>query len=542
MTPYEYQTQAINKIKAHFETEQRVLYQLPTGGGKTALFSFLAKEWHGKVLIVAHREELVNQTMATLRTIGLTCESVVASKKKLQHHSKVYVAMIQTLKNRLKTDSDFCKDVSLIVVDEAHLLMHEEIFEYYPNAKILGVTATPVVMKKVNFSKCPRCGKENEIPINCCNKEMIEYTRDFTLSEIYENIIIGKSISDLINDGDLVPEIVFATGSVNRKNLKVDSSGEYKNTDSEFLKEDAVHDVVLNYEKLAKGKKTIIFNSSAKVNAMVLDQFLQAGYENVKLFDSVNDNSGRANVLKWFKDTPDAILLNVNCFTTGFDEPTVENVMLNRATLSLSLYHQMVGRGGRKCDIIYKPNFTLIDLCGNVSEFGKWSDEVDWEVKFFGTDKKPEPKKEALDEVKQCNKCGIIYQKSEYVCPNCGGEQVSQFKESETFSEEIAAALEPIPTPNGHKIIEYCIKNGKDKNFAWIVLQNQIVDMFIYHNVTNGSFEQSFKNGKYEFSVRNLIKEPYQLIQNSELESGTMRTKIYLINKITEKLGKYYNV
>src|SRR6478609_4459122 len=121
MKPYPDQQKSIDEILDHFQTKQKLLFQLPTGGGKTALFSFIAKKFkEGKVLIVAHRDELINQTATTLRTIGVTVETVVASKKKLHHNSHAYVAMIQTLKNRLKSDDSFLKDVGLIIIDEAH--------------------------------------------------------------------------------------------------------------------------------------------------------------------------------------------------------------------------------------------------------------------------------------------------------------------------------------------------------------------------------------------------------------------------------------
>lgn len=545
MKPYKDQEKSINEIMEAFETMKRLLFCLATGGGKTACFSFIAKKfikkYGGKVLVLAHRDELIHQTLATLRTIDVSCESVVASKKKLHHNSNVYVAMVQTLKNRLRNDNDFLKDVGLIIIDEAHLLMHEEIFEYYPNAKILAVTATPVTLKKIYFSKCSVCNKEYETVTECCNFETYEYSKKFSLSEIYEDIIIGTSISELINSERLVRELVYCTGSIDRSTLKIDNkTGDFDSKSSEEYYGPHSFDVVKNYEEIAKGKKTIIFNSSSKINALVLSEFENNGYENVKLFDSVNETENRKKVLQWFKETPGAILLNVNCFTTGFDEPTLECVILNRATKSLSLYHQMVGRGGRKCDDIYKPYFTLIDGGGNVEEFGKWSDEVDWKSIFYGTDEKPKAKKEALDQTKQCPECGMIHAKNEPECPECSFKYIDKEKKI-SVSGEVAQLIDEIPKPNGIKIVSYVQKIGRDKNFAWLILQNQIIDLFIFHSVTFGSFLQAEKNGKFDLSMRALIKEPYQTIQNSYLESGTMRTKAYIINSIKKKLEKYYN-
>lgn len=539
---YDYQKKSIEEINKHFQSKQRILLQLSTGAGKTFTFSFLAKQFikktGKKVLIVAHREELINQTASTLRTIGVTVETVVASKKQLNHLSQSYVAMIQTLKKRLQKDSDFVKDVGLIIVDEAHLLMHKEIFEYYPDAKILGVTATPTVLKKVNFTKCARCGTIHESVTTCCNIETFEYTRNFTLSEIYEDIIIGRGITDLIDDGKLVKELVYTTGSLDRNSLKVDAkTGDFEDQDEQMEK--GIFDVVKNYKEIAFNKKTIIFNSSAKMNLMVYNAFRDHGINNVKIFDSVNDSENRKKILDWFKNTPNAILCNVSVFTTGFDEPTVECVIMNRATLSRALYLQCVGRGGRPCDSIYKPYFTLIDGGGNVDAFGKWSDEIDWKPIFYGTDQKPKPKKEALENVKQCIECGYIHAKNLLECPECGYYTPDK-ERLMLVSGEIAKLIDSVPLPDGNKIVTYCKKLGKDKNFAWSVLQSQILDLFYYHNVTEGTFINTVNNGKFEMSIRNIIKSPYAIIQNSELESGVMRTKAWIVNKIKNKLNIYY--
>ena len=542
MKPYPHQEKSINEILQHFETQNRVLYCLATGGGKTAVFSFLAKRFikktGKKVLIVAHRDELINQTALTLRKIGVTVETVVASKKSLNHLSNSYVAMIQTLSKRLQKDDNFLKDVGLIICDEAHILCYDKIFEYYPNAKILGVTATPSVLKKVNFTKCARCGTIYNAVTMCCNIETYEYSRPFTLSEIYEDIIIGRGITDLIEDGKLIKELVYTTGSLDRNALKVDAkTGDFDNQDEQIEK--GIFDVVKNYKEIAFDKKTIIFNSSAKINLLVYNAFLEAGILNVKIFDSVNDSENRKKVLEWFKNTPNAILCNVSIFTTGFDEPSVECVIMNRATLSRALFLQCVGRGGRPCNSIYKPYFTLIDGGGNVDAFGKWSDEIDWKPIFYGTDSKPKPKKEALENVKQCSECGEIHAKNLLECPGCGfAEPVREY--SITVSGEVAKLLDSVPLPDGIKILKYCERLGRDKNFAWTVLISQILDLFFYHNVTQGNFINTVNNGKFEMTIRNIIKSPYGIIQGSNLESGTMRTKAYLVNKIQHKLDVYY--
>lgn len=543
MKPYPHQEKSINEILQHLETQNRMLFSLATGGGKTAVFSFLAqkfiKQTGKKVLIVAHREELINQTATTLRTIGVTVETVVAQKKSLNHLSQAYVAMIQTLSKRLQKDDNFLKDVGLIICDEAHILIYEKIFAYYPDAKILGVTATPSFLKKINFTKCARCGSIHDTVTTCCNIETYEYTRNFTLSEIYEDIIIGKDITGLIQDGKLVKDLVYSIGSLDRNKLKVDAkTGDFEDQDEQIEKE--IFDVVKNYKLLANGKKTIVFNSSTKMNLIVYQSFLDAGIENVKMLDSVNECENRKKVLDWFENTPDAILLNCGILTAGFDEPTIECVITNRATLSLSLYLQMVGRGGRPTDKIYKPYFIHIDAGGNVEAFGKWSDEIDWKPIFYGTDQKPKPKKEALESVKQCNGCGYIHAKNLLECPECGYSEPEREKKI-VVSGEVAKLLDEIPLPDGNKIVQYAKRLGKDRNFAVQVLINQTLDLFFYHFVSEGTFLKTLDNGNFEIKIRNIIKEPYQKIFNSELEGGVFRRKSYIIDKIKKKLDLYYS-
>ena len=550
MKPYPDQQKSIDEIFEEFKTKKRILYQLSTGGGKTAIFSFIAKRFIRKekkrVLVLAHRDELITQTLKTLRTIGVTCESVIASKKKLQHNSDCYVAMIQTIKNRLKNNEEFVENIGLIIVDEAHIDLHKEVFEYFPSAKILAVTATPISLKKINFSRCSVCKKDYDTVVQCCGFETYEYTRNFTYSEIYENIIIGKSISGLIMDDRLVRDLNYEIGNIDRSSFSIDAkTGDFdkQSTDKYF----GEFNVVKNYEEICKGEKTIIFNSSTSTNLSTYENFLDAGYENARMLDSVNTKkSERKPILEWFKNTPDAILLNCGVLTAGFDEPTIQAVILNRATLSLSLFLQMVGRGGRKCDYIYKPHFKVIDGGGNIQYFaakyggtGKWSDEYDWESIFHGQNDKPRPKKEALESTKLCENCECLIAKNALECEECGFI-FKEKKKEKTFSDEVAVLVDEIPLPNGKKIVEYCKRSGKDRNFAWLILQNNILDLFIRHSVTFGTYQKTERNGKFEQSIRRIIKEPYQSIQGSELECGTMRTKAWVINKIKSKLEKYY--
>ena len=119
----------------------------------------------------------------------------------------------------------------------------------------------------------------------------------------------------------------------------------------------------------------MIFNNGINTSKEVYYTFKRAGY-NVRHLDNTCNKQERKDILKWFKNTPDGILTSVSILTTGFDEPTVESVILNRATRSLTLYFQMIGRGSRILE--NKNKFLVLDLGNNVVRFGPWNQTVDW--------------------------------------------------------------------------------------------------------------------------------------------------------------------
>jgi hypothetical protein len=133
------------------------------------------------------------------------------------------------------------------------------------------------------------------------------------------------------------------------------------------------------YSEKSLGQKTLIFNNGINTSLHVYESFRHAGF-NIRHLDNTTTTEERKEILQWFKKTPDAILTSVGILTTGFDEPTVESIILNRATKSLTLYFQMIGRGSRK--LPNKDNFTVIDLGNNALRFGLWNSPMDWQHIF----------------------------------------------------------------------------------------------------------------------------------------------------------------
>ncbi|WP_243471919.1 DEAD/DEAH box helicase [Winogradskyella sp. MH6] len=357
---YDYQIKDLYRIfdvMAEEADNFNLLYQLPTGGGKTVIFSEIVRRYiekhNKKVVILTHRIELCKQTSNVLSGFNVKNKVINSKVKTLpdQDEYQCFVAMVETLNNRL-SDNDFqLKNVGLVIIDEAHYNSFRKLFKFFEHCFILGVTATPL-------------SSNIKLP----------------MKDNYNRLIVGEDISTLINNGFLASAEVYHY-DVGLTSLKIGINGDYTVKSSEALYTNSLMQTKLlsAYEELAKGKKTLIFNNGIYTSKEVYYTFKKAGY-NVRHLDNTANKQERKDVLKWFKHTPDAVLTSVSILTTGFDEPSVESIILNRATRSLTLYFQMIGRGSR----IYKDRktFQVIDLGNNISRFGPWSQPVDWQHIF----------------------------------------------------------------------------------------------------------------------------------------------------------------
>lgn len=357
---YHYQKEDIDTIFERFEGKANnfhLLYQLPTGGGKTVIFSEIARrfieKYQRKVLVLTHRIELSKQTSQMLKSFGVKNTIIDSNVKELpvDNEYSCYVAMVETLNNRLK-DKKFHMDyVGLVIVDEAHYNSFRKLFTYFKNSLFLGVTATPL-------------SSNIELP----------------MYETYSELVVGEPIQSLIDKGFLARAVMFDY-DVELTSLKLGINGDYTVSSSdELYSRSAMQDLLLqSYVSRAQGKKTLIFNNGINTSLYVYETFRAAGLP-IRHLDNKTPEIERKKILSWFKKTPDAILTSVSILTTGFDEPTVEAIILNRATRSLTLYFQMIGRGSRR--LPGKETFTVIDLGNNAQRFGLWSDPIDWQYIF----------------------------------------------------------------------------------------------------------------------------------------------------------------
>ncbi|WP_415374603.1 DEAD/DEAH box helicase [Patiriisocius sp. Uisw_017] len=356
---YTYQKGAIDRIFEAFEEGKEnyhLLYQLPTGGGKTVIFSEIVRQYlknhKKKVLIMTHRIELCKQTSNMLTEFGVN-NKVVNSTANLDDQDEYgcFVAMVETLNNRLQDDKMDISDVGLVIIDEAHYNSFTKLFKYFENAFILGVTATPL-------------SSNIKLPMN----------------DNYNELIVGETIEALIENEFLSRANTYSY-NVGLTSLEVGANGDYtvKSSEDLYTQSDMLSKLMQAYEERSKGKKTLIFNNGINTSLHVYDAFNYAGYPVMHL-DNTATKKQRKAILKWFHETPDAILTSVSILTTGFDEPSVKSIILNRATKSLTLYYQMIGRGSRV--LKNKTTFDVIDLGNNFHRFGPWGADLDWQRIF----------------------------------------------------------------------------------------------------------------------------------------------------------------
>jgi superfamily II DNA or RNA helicase len=288
---YGYQKGDIDKIFERIDkapSNYHLLYQLPTGGGKTVIFSEITRRYlvqhNKKVVVLTHRIELCKQTSKMLKDFEVKNKVINSAIKELpdQDEYSCFVAMIETLKNRLNDDKLKIQDVGLLIIDEAHFNSFRKLFSAFSNAFILGVTATPL----------------------SSNIKLPMYKN-------YNELIVGDTIQNLIDKGFLANATTYSY-DVGLTSLKVGINGDYTVKSSEDLYTNMVMQEKLlhAYTEKSLGKKTLIFNNGIHTSIYVYESFKQAGF-NIRHLDNTTTAEDRKEILSWFKKTPDAILTSV---------------------------------------------------------------------------------------------------------------------------------------------------------------------------------------------------------------------------------------
>lgn len=363
-----YQKQAIERVFKSFESNNSVMLQMPTGTGKTVVFTELVKRWLDtkgigkRVLFVVHRSELVDQIMGHLSSLGIASHRIQGKiDKENLINFRVHVGTVQTLQNPDKLP----ENLSLIVIDEAHhtpAMSYRRIIDSYSKVntlKVLGVTATPQRLSGENFS------------------------------DLFDDLILSEPIKKFQELGFLSPTRHFVTSLPNLSELQL-KMNDYDEGASEklMLREDIMADLVDSYQQYAQGKKAIVFAVSVKHSMEIAKRFLAIGIKSAHI-DGKTPAESRKNIVEKFKRGEIQILSNVNVFTEGFDCPDVEVVQLARPTKSLVMYLQMVGRVMRPFE--GKQYGLILDNARLWQDHGLSNQKFNWN--WQGNELNPEKKK-----------------------------------------------------------------------------------------------------------------------------------------------------
>ncbi len=362
---YNYQTEMKERIDVAFRSYRSVMVQMPTGTGKTVLLSEVVKGEEQRVKnpwvwIVVHRRELVEQIRDTLDTM-LSCpySTLDTTSPLLSENSRIKVMSIQWLSRHYQ---DMAEKPSLIVIDEAHHAVaktYAEVMNAYPEARKLGVTATPCRLNKKGFTDL--------FDVLLQSWPTKKFIADGRLS-LYDYMSIKADSIDQRMVFGLTKRGADGDFSLKEMSEKLDVQPSIER----------LCDTILRY---ASNKKGIVYAIDIKHAEHIAEQYRVHGIHAVAISSKTPNDERRLTIDK-FKEGLIQVLVNVDLFGEGFDCPDVEFIQLARPTLSLAKYLQQVGRGMR---VFEGKKFCLIlDNVGLYRLFGLPSDERDWLSMFEG--------------------------------------------------------------------------------------------------------------------------------------------------------------
>lgn len=365
----QYQTNSKFDIYNAWQISKSILFQMPTGTGKTRLFVSIIKDIRKisvkkrllpqpRILVLAHRTELIEQITDTLQskyhiTCGIIKSGFIESQDEI-----VQVASVQSLSRRLERWQNV--PFQYIVIDEAHHALaktYKKICNAFPDAYILGVTATPYRLSGEGFRK------------------------------MFGKLVTSMPVQKFIEQGYLSAFKYYSIPSNSKLQYDIDNISEY-GADGDYL-ERVLCDICDNskiraklvkaYNTYAKGKKGIVYTINKQHNRSVAEQYRAEGLR-VADIDSDTPSEVRKKIVNDFKNGKIDIICNVNIFSEGFDCPDLEFVQLARPTQSLSLYLQQVGRALRISK--NKSRAIILDNVGVYNKFGLPNQLIDWHRYF----------------------------------------------------------------------------------------------------------------------------------------------------------------
>lgn len=401
-----YQQRDIDRLRATLRQGRRsVCYVLPTGGGKTLAMAHMARSAAAKgntTWFLVHRQELIRQSSRTFDMLGV--QHGLIYKGHTMTRDPVQIASVQTLVRRLgRTPTT----PQLIVVDEAHhssASTYRKILGAFPGAVVIGLTATPA------------------------------RTDGQGLDDIFEDLVVGPNMAELIRDGYLSDYRIYAPPiGIDTSSIKTRAGDFAKDQLAAAVDKPTITgDAVRHYLDYAAGKRAIAFCASVDHSKHVAASFRQAGVP-AQHFDGETDDRRRERIVEAFTRGEIKVLCNVDLVGEGFDVPACEAAILLRPTQSLILFLQQIGRALRPSP--GKERALILDHAGNALRHGLPDDDREWTLRGRPKrkGKRDEPPPPA---VKQCPECYACHAPMP-TCPACGHVYESQGREPEHKDGEL---------------------------------------------------------------------------------------------------------
>lgn len=315
-----YQVEAKDAIFREWEDKQRTLLVLPTGCGKTVVFADVAKDRTniGRVLILAHREELLSQASDKINKLcGMDCAVEKAEKTSIGSENLITVGSVQTLMTQKRLSRFPQNHFNTIIVDEAHHVMaqsYQNVLTHFDQAKVLGVTATPD------------------------RGDMKD------LSGYFESLAYEYSLKDAVNQGYLSKiRVQTMPLNIDLSAVKV-SCGDFQVNDIGHALEPYLEDIADEMAKVCMNKHTVVFLPLVSISQEFRDILNRKGFNAAEIN---GESKNRDVILDEFAQGKYNVLCNSMLLTEGWDCPIVDCIVVLRPTKVRSLYCQMIGRGTR---------------------------------------------------------------------------------------------------------------------------------------------------------------------------------------------------
>ena len=389
-----YQSDIITKVRAALSRHKNVMMQLPTGGGKTRIFSEMTKlaaEKKNSVWIMVPRNELLRQASGQLSSMKIS-HGMISAKHKESRAYSVHVISKDTILRRIKAGK-IKNWPRVIICDEAHLALDQQLFirESAPEETVfIGTTATP------------------------------EKLDGRGLDELYDEIIYGPTIKELVELNFLSNMKYFSVPGFDIEALQ---GKDYTGTDvkadvlDQILKTRQIYgNAIAHYRKHAHNKACIVFCRSVKAAEETAERFRDAGYRFESIDGRMTDKQREALISGVATGRLHG-LTSCELVCYGLDIPKVECIIMLRPTLSRALFCQMIGRGLRPLD--GKEHCVILDHVALISEHGHPMQDYEW--KFHGEEKRGRKKGIDPASLKLCSECFLYFVGNQ--CPNCGTER-----------------------------------------------------------------------------------------------------------------------